>query len=256
MRRIVSGVLHGLGYETEEAADGQQALDVLTVMDAAGRRPHLACIDWNMPVMDGLTLVGRIREQAAWRDVTMMMVTTESEHGRVVRALAAGAHEYLIKPFTSDAMRDKPGAARPAARAGRRGRVVTPPLATLEPGRRRLGRGRGGLGVAAAHVPRARARRTAHRTRRRRRRDRRRVRRVGAGHLRAGHRPPGHRGHARGVAGRDRPARRRGRRGRPARASRTCSAATSSRCCPATARSGCRRSCRRPTPTPRPTRPP
>ncbi|GAB3684255.1 response regulator [Angustibacter aerolatus] len=107
MRRIVSGVLHGLGYETEEAADGQQALDVLTVMDAAGRRPHLACIDWNMPVMDGLTLVGRIREQAAWRDVTMMMVTTESEHGRVVRALAAGAHEYLIKPFTSDAMRDK-----------------------------------------------------------------------------------------------------------------------------------------------------
>ena len=39
--------------------------------------------------------------------MTLMMVTTESEHGQIVRALAAGAHEYLIKPFTADALRDK-----------------------------------------------------------------------------------------------------------------------------------------------------
>jgi two-component system, chemotaxis family, chemotaxis protein CheY len=103
MRRIVSRVLVGLGYEVVEAADGQQALDAL----AAGPLPDLACVDWNMPVMDGLTFVTEVRANRAWRDVTLMMVTTESEHGQIVRALAAGAHEYLIKPFTADALREK-----------------------------------------------------------------------------------------------------------------------------------------------------
>jgi two-component system chemotaxis response regulator CheY len=103
MRRIVSSVLADLGYETVEAADGQQALDALEVGDEF----QLACIDWNMPVMDGLTFVTKVRENRAWRGITLMMVTTESEHGQIVRALAAGAHEYLIKPFTPDALRDK-----------------------------------------------------------------------------------------------------------------------------------------------------
>ncbi|HMO10407.1 MAG TPA: response regulator, partial [Actinotalea sp.] len=47
------------------------------------------------------------RANPDWRDITLMMVTTESEHGQIVKALAAGAHEYLIKPFTPDAIRDK-----------------------------------------------------------------------------------------------------------------------------------------------------
>ncbi|KQT99833.1 MULTISPECIES: response regulator [Sanguibacter] len=103
MRRIVSSTLKDLGYETVEAGDGQQALDALEVGDEF----QLACIDWNMPVMDGLTFVTKVRENRAWRGITLMMVTTESEHGQIVRALAAGAHEYLIKPFTPDALRDK-----------------------------------------------------------------------------------------------------------------------------------------------------
>jgi len=103
MRRIVSATLKDLGYETVEAGDGQQALDALEVGDEF----QLACIDWNMPVMDGLTFVTKVRENRAWRGITLMMVTTESEHGQIVRALAAGAHEYLIKPFTPDALRDK-----------------------------------------------------------------------------------------------------------------------------------------------------
>ena len=106
MRRIVASVLTGLGYETVEAGDGQQALDALAAAgDAHGF--DLACIDWNMPVMDGLTFVTKVRENRDWRGITLMMVTTESEHGQIVRALAAGAHEYLIKPFTPDALRDK-----------------------------------------------------------------------------------------------------------------------------------------------------
>lgn len=103
MRRIVAGILHPLGFETVEAADGRQALDVME----AGTQVDLACVDWNMPVMNGLEFVSAVRENRDWRDVTLMMVTTESEHGQIVRALAAGAHEYVIKPFTPDAIRDK-----------------------------------------------------------------------------------------------------------------------------------------------------
>ena len=103
MRRIVSAALEGFGYETRQAGHGQEALDVLH----EGYLPDLCTIDWNMPVMDGLQFVFAVRANPAYRQVTLMMVTTESETGQIVKALAAGAHEYLIKPFTPDALRDK-----------------------------------------------------------------------------------------------------------------------------------------------------
>ena len=95
--------LRSLGFETVEAEHGRDALDVLE----SGETVDLACIDWNMPVMTGYDFVVAARANPAWRDITLMMVTTESEHSQIVRALAAGAHEYLIKPFTPDAIRDK-----------------------------------------------------------------------------------------------------------------------------------------------------
>ena len=103
MRRIVTSILEGLGYEVRDAANGRDALDVLE----EGWVPELATIDWNMPVMDGLQFVSVVRSNPALRSMTMMMVTSESEHTQIVRALAAGAHEYVIKPFTADAIRDK-----------------------------------------------------------------------------------------------------------------------------------------------------
>jgi two-component system chemotaxis response regulator CheY len=103
MRRIVGSILEDFGYETRQAGDGRQALDVLE----EGWLPDLACVDWNMPVMDGLQFVSAVRSNPAYRSVTLMMVTTESETSQIVRALAAGAHEYMIKPFTADAIRDK-----------------------------------------------------------------------------------------------------------------------------------------------------
>ena len=103
MRRIVSGTLQELGFETSEAEDGKAAIDLLE----SGLEVDLACVDWNMPVMDGLEFISRVRADRAWRAITLMMVTTESEHEQIVRALAAGAHEYLIKPFSPDALRDK-----------------------------------------------------------------------------------------------------------------------------------------------------
>ena len=107
MRRIVGSILKDFGYEVREAGDGQQALDALQEGKAEGWVPDLCCIDWNMPVMDGLQFVFAVRANPAYRQVTLMMVTTESETGQIVKALAAGAHEYLIKPFTADALRDK-----------------------------------------------------------------------------------------------------------------------------------------------------
>ena len=104
MRRIVSRILQDVGFEVLEAGDGQEALDVLATQETP---PELACVDWNMPVMDGLTFINHVRKQPQWRATTLMMVTTESEQGQIVRALAAGAHEYLIKPFTGDALVEK-----------------------------------------------------------------------------------------------------------------------------------------------------
>jgi len=104
MRRIVGRILVDAGYEVLEAGDGQQAIDVL---EAQAELPVLACVDWNMPVMDGLTFITEVRRRPEWRSITLMMVTTESEQDRIVRALAAGAHEYLIKPFTGEALMEK-----------------------------------------------------------------------------------------------------------------------------------------------------
>ena len=104
MRRIVGRILAGAGFEVLEAGDGQEAVELLETLDGA---PELACVDWNMPVMDGLTFINVLRKHPEWRSITLMMVTTESEQDQIVRALAAGAHEYLIKPFTGEAMLEK-----------------------------------------------------------------------------------------------------------------------------------------------------
>src|SRR3954463_11516848 len=105
MRRIVSGTLEKLGFEVNQAGDGREGLDVL----ADGSVPDLVTVDWNMPVMDGLQFVSAVRATPAYRVMPIRMVTGESEPPQLVPPLAAGAHEYVIKPFTADALRDKVG---------------------------------------------------------------------------------------------------------------------------------------------------
>ncbi|MCI6584906.1 MAG: response regulator [Mobiluncus sp.] len=105
MRKIIGGILRREGYEILEAQNGEEALKILK--DPETGRVDLATIDWNMPVMNGLELVVNIRAEKELRNITLMMVTTESEHSQIVRALAAGAHEYLIKPFTPEAVNEK-----------------------------------------------------------------------------------------------------------------------------------------------------
>jgi two-component system, chemotaxis family, chemotaxis protein CheY len=104
MRLILTRIATQLGFTVVEAGNGREALDKLAEMSEV---PALALVDWNMPEMNGLEFVIAVRAEARYKPMTLMMVTTESEQGQIVRALAAGAHEYVIKPFTPDAIVEK-----------------------------------------------------------------------------------------------------------------------------------------------------
>lgn len=104
MRMILTRTLTRLGFEVYEAGNGREALELLAV-DGGGIT--LMLVDWNMPVMNGLELVSAVRADEHLRHITLVMVTSETEQAKVVRALAAGAHEYVTKPFTPDAIADK-----------------------------------------------------------------------------------------------------------------------------------------------------
>ena len=104
MRLILRRIVGQLGFDVIEAEDGQAALAALAEADEV---PDLALVDWNMPNMNGLEFITAVRADARLREMTLVMFTTESEQSQIVRALAAGAHEYVIKPFTSGAMVEK-----------------------------------------------------------------------------------------------------------------------------------------------------
>jgi two-component system chemotaxis response regulator CheY len=105
MRAILRGMLVEAGFEILEASHGAEALARL---DA---RPDvaLALLDWNMPVMDGFEFLQRVRARPEFDSLRIMMVTTETEAEQVGKALAAGANEYLMKPFPKEALYAKLG---------------------------------------------------------------------------------------------------------------------------------------------------
>ena len=104
--RFVRGFLRGLleqkGIECVEAADGQAGLDKLK----SGLDFDLALLDWNMPVMNGYEMLTAMRAQG-FAGTKVLMVTTEAENDFILRALDAGADEYLMKPFDDDALNEK-----------------------------------------------------------------------------------------------------------------------------------------------------
>ena len=90
MRMILKRIVAKLGFEALEAGDGQEALDLIAGLPEV---PDLALVDWNMPNMNGLEFVSAARHDPRLREMTLVIVTTESEQSQIVRALAAGAHE-------------------------------------------------------------------------------------------------------------------------------------------------------------------
>ncbi len=103
IRMILSRTLRELGYEVREAGNGVEALSVLST----GPPADLVMADWNMPVMDGLELLRNIRASTEFASVPVVMVTTEAEVDQMTAAMAAGATEYIMKPFTREILADK-----------------------------------------------------------------------------------------------------------------------------------------------------
>ena len=103
MRAVLGQILRQMGYEVVEAANGREAIDRLNEVG----KPQFVLVDWNMPEMNGLDFIRAVRDETQHRDLPIMMVTTETETSQVVKALAAGANEYVMKPFTKDMMEDK-----------------------------------------------------------------------------------------------------------------------------------------------------
>ena len=68
---------------------------------------EVVLVDWNMPVMNGLEFVNQVRADSRWQDVKLMMVTSVTEADQMVKALTAGADEYIMKPVTKEVLHDK-----------------------------------------------------------------------------------------------------------------------------------------------------
>jgi len=104
MRRIIKNTLSRLGYEDVlEGEDGVQGWSVLNENPDMG----MLITDWNMPEMNGLELVKKVRADARFADLPIIMVTTEGGKTEVITALKAGVNNYIVKPFTPQVLKEK-----------------------------------------------------------------------------------------------------------------------------------------------------
>jgi two-component system, chemotaxis family, chemotaxis protein CheY len=104
VRMILANTLRELGFEVREAANGREALEVLAAEKTA---VSLVLVDWNMPEVNGLELLKRLRQKPEFSSLVVVMVTTETELDQMAEALEAGANEYVMKPFTKDILVEK-----------------------------------------------------------------------------------------------------------------------------------------------------
>jgi two-component system, chemotaxis family, chemotaxis protein CheY len=117
MRSLLRRMLAELGYDTVEAEHGQEALEVLERSGPV----ELSLVDWNMPVMDGLSFVRALRDERRYDKVRIVMVTSEASPRNVYEAMKAGADEYAMKPVDVGVLHDKlqlMGVTAPCERAG------------------------------------------------------------------------------------------------------------------------------------------
>jgi len=105
MRRIIKNTLGRLGYkDLLEAENGVKAWEQ---MQAYGNEIEVLITDWNMPKMDGLELVQKVRSEAKYVDIPIIMVTTEGGKNEVITALKARVNNYIVKPFTPQVLKEK-----------------------------------------------------------------------------------------------------------------------------------------------------
>jgi two-component system chemotaxis response regulator CheY len=100
MRALLSRILGELGFAVAEASNGREGLEHLRAHGA----PDIVLVDWNMPEMSGIEFVHAVRAVPEYESVRLIMVTTETEMTRVVKALRSGLDAYVMKPFTKEAV--------------------------------------------------------------------------------------------------------------------------------------------------------
>lgn len=105
MRKVVMKVCKELGVESiSEAGNGKDAWDALS---ASAAPFHLIISDWNMPVMTGLELLKNVKGDAKFKNTLFIMITAESEASQLAEASALGVNEYIVKPFTVPALKER-----------------------------------------------------------------------------------------------------------------------------------------------------
>lgn len=102
VRMVARKILEGLNFQVEEAEDGQKALDA-----CLASMPDAVLLDWNMPVKDGLEFLKDLRVLQDVEQPIVVFCTTENDMQHIQQAIAAGANEYIMKPFDSDIIESK-----------------------------------------------------------------------------------------------------------------------------------------------------
>lgn len=103
VRTVSRRILEPLGFTVSEAEDGQKALDYVT----GNPMPKLILLDWNMPVMDGITFLRELRKLPTGGSPVVVFCTTHNELPNIQMAIESGANEYIMKPFDDVILKDK-----------------------------------------------------------------------------------------------------------------------------------------------------
>jgi two-component system chemotaxis response regulator CheY len=108
IRELVKSQLKAIGFKTIlEAADGEQAMQILISNQAVGTPIQLVISDWNMPKMTGLEFLKQVRASGEWANLPFVLLTSESERDQVTEAILAGVSQYVVKPFAAKVFEEK-----------------------------------------------------------------------------------------------------------------------------------------------------
>jgi two-component system chemotaxis response regulator CheY len=105
MRRIIGNVVMQLGHAKEDFDEAEDGVAAWKLLEAS--QYDIILTDWNMPNMNGLDLVKKIRSGGAHQKTPIIMITTEGGKGEVITALKAGVNNYIVKPFSADVLKEK-----------------------------------------------------------------------------------------------------------------------------------------------------
>ena len=104
VRTVARKILEDLDFEIVEAADGQAAMD-----ECNRRMPDAILLDWNMPVMNGIEMIKQMKQNAAWKEIPVVIVTTDGSTKRVAELKDMGVVAYIRKPFKPEDIRNVVG---------------------------------------------------------------------------------------------------------------------------------------------------